>query len=98
MSSFVRRPRFDEPDGSGGTMDAGRRTTSPQLFLQSPLQKLQFSGEKSQYLWVFSLGMPFAKGRGMEVVKKFATEGVMGVLGHPFLPYVAVLFALLRSL
>ena len=42
--------------------------------------------------------MPFAKGKGMEVVKKFATEGVMGVLGHPFLPYVAVLFALLRSL
>jgi len=34
----------------------------------------------------------------MEAVKKFAVDGVMGVLGHPFVPYLLVLGALLRSL
>jgi len=34
----------------------------------------------------------------MEVVKKFAVDGVMGVLGHPFVPYIVVLLALLKSL
>ena len=34
----------------------------------------------------------------MEAVKKFAVEGVMGVLGNPFMPYIALLFALLRNL
>ena len=34
----------------------------------------------------------------MDVVKKFAVDGVMGVLGNPFMPYIALLFALLRNL
>lgn len=34
----------------------------------------------------------------MEAVKKFAVDGVMGVIGHPFVPYLLVLAALLRSL
>jgi len=42
--------------------------------------------------------MPFATAKGMEVVKKFAVEGVMGVLGHPFVPYIVLLCALLRNL
>ncbi len=36
--------------------------------------------------------------RGVDVVKKFAVDGVMGVIGHPFVPYIVVLVALLRSL
>jgi hypothetical protein len=42
--------------------------------------------------------MPFATARGVEVVKRFAVEGVMGVLGHPFAPYILLLAALLRNL
>lgn len=42
--------------------------------------------------------MPFASPEGMEVVKKFAVDGVMGVIGHPFLPYIVVLVALLKNL
>jgi hypothetical protein len=34
----------------------------------------------------------------MEGVRKFATNGVMGVAAHPFLPYILVLIGLLRSL
>jgi hypothetical protein len=34
----------------------------------------------------------------MEAVKKFAVDGVMGVIGHPFVPYILVLLALVRSL
>jgi hypothetical protein len=34
----------------------------------------------------------------MEGVRKFATDGVMGVAAHPFLPYILVLIGLLRSL
>ena len=34
----------------------------------------------------------------MDVVKKFAIEGVMGILGHPFLPYIAILGALWQGL
>lgn len=34
----------------------------------------------------------------MEAVKKFAVDGVMGVVTHPFVPYMLVLMALLRSL
>jgi hypothetical protein len=34
----------------------------------------------------------------MDVLKKFAIEGVMGVLGHPFLPYIALLGALWNSI
>jgi hypothetical protein len=36
--------------------------------------------------------------RRMDVLKKFAIEGVMGVLGHPFLPYIALLGALWNSI
>ena len=43
-------------------------------------------------------GTAFATKSGMDVVKKFAVDGVMGVLGNPFMPYIALLFALLRSL
>ena len=43
-------------------------------------------------------GTGFATKSGMDVVKKFAVDGVMGVLGNPFMPYIALLFALLRSL
>ena len=43
-------------------------------------------------------GTGFATQSGMDVVKKFAVDGVMGVLGNPFMPYIALLFALLRSL
>ena len=42
--------------------------------------------------------MAFARWEAMEVVKKFAVDGVMGVLGNPFMPYIALLFALLRHL
>ena len=34
----------------------------------------------------------------MEAVKKFAVDGVMGVVAHPFVPYMLILMALLRSL
>jgi hypothetical protein len=34
----------------------------------------------------------------VQAVKKFATTGVMGVVGHPFVPYILVLIGLLRSL
>lgn len=34
----------------------------------------------------------------MEVLKKSAVDGVLGVLGHPFVPYVLILLGLLRSL
>jgi hypothetical protein len=34
----------------------------------------------------------------MEAVRRLATSGAMGVLGHPFVPYIVVLLALLRSL
>jgi hypothetical protein len=34
----------------------------------------------------------------MQAVRKFATDGVMGLLGHPFVPYILVLLVLLRSL
>jgi hypothetical protein len=46
----------------------------------------------------FCGGMAFATKPGMDVVKKFAVDGVMGVIGNPFVPYIALLFALLRSL
>jgi hypothetical protein len=34
----------------------------------------------------------------MEAVRKVAVDGLMGVLGHPFVPYLVVLGLLLRSL
>lgn len=43
-------------------------------------------------------GTAFATRTGMDAVKKFAVDGVMGVLGNPFMPYIALLLALLRSL
>ena len=43
-------------------------------------------------------GTAFATESGMDVVKKFTVDGVMGILGNPFMPYIALLFALLRSL
>jgi hypothetical protein len=43
-------------------------------------------------------GTPFATGQGVQAVKKLATDGVLGVIGHPFVPYVVVLIVLLRSL
>ena len=50
------------------------------------------------FLLGFLPGTAFATKTGMDVVKKFAVDGVMGVLGNPFMPYIALLFALLRSL
>jgi len=34
----------------------------------------------------------------VEAVKKLATSGVLDVIAHPFVPYIIVLLALLRSL
>lgn len=34
----------------------------------------------------------------MEALKKFAVDGVMGVIAHPFVPYIVVLATLLNSL
>jgi hypothetical protein len=34
----------------------------------------------------------------VQAVKKSAFTGVMGVAAHPFVPYILVLLALLRSL
>jgi hypothetical protein len=34
----------------------------------------------------------------MAAVKQVAVDGLMGVLGHPFVPYLIVLGLLLRSL
>lgn len=34
----------------------------------------------------------------MPVVRKLASSGAVGVLGNPFVPYILVLLALLRSL
>jgi len=31
-------------------------------------------------------------------VRKLAAEGLMGVIGHPFMPYMLALLGLLRSL
>jgi hypothetical protein len=34
----------------------------------------------------------------VQAVRKFATHGIMGVIGHPFVPYILLLAGLLRSL
>jgi hypothetical protein len=34
----------------------------------------------------------------MQAVKKLAADSALGVLGHPYVPYILVLLALLRSL
>jgi hypothetical protein len=34
----------------------------------------------------------------MEAVKKVALDGVMSVVAHPFVPYMLILMALLKSL
>jgi hypothetical protein len=34
----------------------------------------------------------------MQAARKLAKDGVMGVIGHPFVPYILVLLALLRTL
>ena len=61
-------------------------------------RKSQYCGPLQGFLRGFPGGMAFATKSGMDVVKKFAVDGVMGVLGNPFMPYIALLFALLRSL
>lgn len=43
-------------------------------------------------------GTLFATSLGMPVVRKLANSGAVGVLGNPFVPYILVLLALLRSL
>jgi hypothetical protein len=58
----------------------------------------QCRGPVQGFLRGFFDGTAFATKTGMDVVKKFAVDGVMGVLGNPFMPYIALLFALLRSL
>jgi len=62
------------------------------------LRKPQYLGPSQRFLLGFLDGMAFATKNGMDVVKKFAVDGVMGILGNPFMPYIALLFALLRSL
>ena len=42
--------------------------------------------------------MAFARTHGVEALKKFAVDGVMGVIGHPFVPYILVLAFLIKSL
>jgi len=49
-------------------------------------------------LWPFSDGTVLAKSFGVEAVKRFATVSVMGIAGHPFVPYMLLLLGLLRSL
>lgn len=62
------------------------------------MQNPQRDGGNSLISLGFSPGTAFATHAPMEAVKKFAVEGVMGVLGNPFMPYIALLFALLRNL
>lgn len=34
----------------------------------------------------------------MDSVRKFAWNGIMGVVGHPLTPYIAIMIVLLRSI
>jgi hypothetical protein len=34
----------------------------------------------------------------VQTVRKSAANGIMGVVGHPYVPYILVLLGLLRSL
>jgi hypothetical protein len=61
------------------------------------LQKLQcLAGNQAIFLGI-PLGTPFAR-QGIVPVRKLAAESLMGIVGHPFVPYVLVLLGLLRSL
>jgi hypothetical protein len=62
------------------------------------VRKSQYRGRIQGFFLGILDGTAFATKSGMDVVKKFAVDGVMGVLGNPFMPYIALLFALLRSL
>jgi hypothetical protein len=62
------------------------------------LQKLQYPGPGEAVFLRFWPGTGFALPLGVQAVKKFAANGVMGVVGHPFVPYILVLIGLLRSL
>ena len=64
----------------------------------TPVRKPQYRRPTQWFFLGFCDGTAFATKSGMDVVKKFAVDGVMGVLGNPFMPYIALLFALLRSL
>jgi hypothetical protein len=66
--------------------------------LQSTLQKLPSSGPDSTIFLGFWPGTGFALPLTVQAVKKFAARGAMGVIGHPFVPYILVLIGLLRSL
>ena len=62
------------------------------------MRKSQYRGRIQGFFLGILDGTAFATKSGMDVVKKFAVDGVMGVLGNPFMPYIALLFALLRNL
>jgi len=43
-------------------------------------------------------GTGFALPQCVQATRKLAGNGVMGVIGHPFVPYILVLLGLLKSL
>ena len=66
--------------------------------LQPQLPKPWFPGQDFAILGQIRPGTGFALLRGVQATRKFAANGVMGVVGHPFVPYILVLLGLLRSL
>jgi hypothetical protein len=46
----------------------------------------------------FRPGTGFAPSWGMHAAPRTATTSLMGVIGHPFVPYILVLLAILKSL
>ena len=76
----------------------GKAAAGPLTDFAIGVRNPHYCGPIQGFLLRFLDGTAFATKSGMDVVKKFAVDGVMGVLGNPFMPYIALLLALLRSL
>ena len=66
--------------------------------IEIPVAESAIFLEKRAIFTPISDGTVLALPKGVEAVKKFATVSVIGVVGHPFMPYMLVLLGLLRAL